>query len=1091
MAFLFRRRKKKIPIDQQHLDSLPKEIAEACRLLQENNPTLTDLWLNAKKIGNEEAKALARAMRTNQTLQWLNLLGNQIGSDGAKALARSLKTNTTLQELCLSGNQIGDDGNNAIVAALASSNNRNLKNIWLGSHCDRSTAVKFVHSLMEQKFPNLQSIDFVQLNQYLPELRVPQEYADKDNKEILSFLRERWESGEEALAVTKVIVTGPGEAGKTCLVSRLVRDEYPGSPPPMTNGMLEERIVDDSGLELVFYDFGGQPIYTTTHQLFLRSRAVFVVVWDNRQTDTPFHRYAEDILDISPNARIIFVTTKSDMGHASLSSDEVKDLQERYGQNFSGYVHTSAQAGTGATKLTEKIKNVAKLVMDSIGSAVGINDMLVPSSYVHLRKCLEQLRKSGKFFLTREEWNSYADDAKINGEGRAERALTLFHEIGEVLCLPTGEIILDPPELAQVLARVVTNDKRYVQNARGGYLRHCELGSVWTGYPQVLWNGFLELIHECEVGFPICDDDGEDYNATLIPAMLSHSSRAMKSHVRELVVDHRALKQNPCIEIELSTQSRCLWPKLQSKLQGLAMIGGWWRNGGVVAEAFPSAGGRKKLRSFGMVEWIGAERVLLIKTHGQGRLLQSRILQALSSCLEEIHGAELVRLDVMCASRLNNSPCCGSWGIEALRDCRQKAAICPKCGVACDVDKIADWLFAFANQRQHALDLDERRVSGLENAEDRGRDSRTDISDSLQYLRCLLEKHANSPELIAYLLLAHQRKMLTIGCSTDGRLLLRALWLMYMTDDGLRAYPFCPHMEYEEIRVDGQLGVSVVAETGRMGSNACRTELKSIVEAIHARLEILPPVYEGRFMGVVWAGQDKQCVYNIQRITLDNFRSVKIPEIGWVWVHKEYVEDFKAVQISYVRKLKRKVIGCIADDSAAFISHTGQDPAAGNFAAHLHDKLEDQDMLHFYDGLSIEPGEEWKERIRSEVEKCAVFVAILSPTYFQRYWCMHELDLAFRHGRHIFPVYYGPHGRKDLPSDKDEFISHFAEEERADQDELERWWNNVRRLPEKHDIRMSSFAYKKDAEVLLKNFVVRELRKLLEQKTPTTKEEHR
>ena len=200
-------------------------------------------------------------------------------------------------------------------------------------------------------------------------------------------MRERWESGEEALAVTKVIITGPGEAGKTCLVSPLGRNEYPTSPPPpMTNGMLEERSIDDdSGLELVFYDFGGQPIYATTHQLFLRTRAVFVVAWDNRQTDLPFHRYAEDVLDASPGALIIFVTNKSDMVHASLSSNEIDELKLKYGRNFGGYVHTSAKEGTGTAELQEKIKTTAKSVMASIGAEVGINDMLVPRTHIRLR----------------------------------------------------------------------------------------------------------------------------------------------------------------------------------------------------------------------------------------------------------------------------------------------------------------------------------------------------------------------------------------------------------------------------------------------------------------------------------------------------------------------------------------------------------------------------------------------------------------------------------------------------------------------------------------------------------------------------------
>ena len=55
--------------------------------------------------------------------------------------------------------------------------------------------------------------------------------------------------------------------------------------------------------------------------------------------------------------------------------------------------------------------------------------------------------------------------------------------------------------------------------------------------------------------------------------------------------------------------------------------------------------------------------------------------------------------------------------------------------------------------------------------------SRAEFPSSLHFLKCLLEKHANSPELIAYLLLAHQEDMLTIGCTSDGRLVLRTLWL--------------------------------------------------------------------------------------------------------------------------------------------------------------------------------------------------------------------------------------------------------------------------------------------------------------------------
>ena len=97
---------------------------------------------------------------------------------------------------------------------------------------------------------------------------------------------------------------------------------------------------------------------------------------------------------------------------------------------------------------------------------------------------------------------------------------------------------------------------------------------------------------------------------------------------------------------------------------------------------------------------------------------------------------------------------------------------------------------------------------------------------------------------------------------------------------------------------------------------------------------------------------------------------------------------------------------------------------------------------------------------------------------FKRYWCMHELDLAMRQGRLVFPVYYG--SPKDLPGERDEFINHFAEDEQVKQDELDRWWNNISRIPDMQHMRMSSFADTKDAEVSLKNTLVEKIRKLLE-----------
>jgi hypothetical protein len=86
--------------------------------LTENDPTLTKLILDGNSIGDEGAKAIARALETNTVLTELFLSYNSIGDEGAKAIAQALETNTTLTTLWLSNNSIGVEGAKACLYAL-------------------------------------------------------------------------------------------------------------------------------------------------------------------------------------------------------------------------------------------------------------------------------------------------------------------------------------------------------------------------------------------------------------------------------------------------------------------------------------------------------------------------------------------------------------------------------------------------------------------------------------------------------------------------------------------------------------------------------------------------------------------------------------------------------------------------------------------------------------------------------------------------------------------------------------------------------------------------------------------------------------
>jgi internalin A len=78
----------------------------------------------------------------------------------------------------------------------------------------------------------------------------------------------------------KVILLGNGRVGKTSLVRRLVQNVFDPCEPSTHGIQLVPWDLAEHGenLRINIWDFGGQDIYHGTHTLFLRSRAVFLLV---------------------------------------------------------------------------------------------------------------------------------------------------------------------------------------------------------------------------------------------------------------------------------------------------------------------------------------------------------------------------------------------------------------------------------------------------------------------------------------------------------------------------------------------------------------------------------------------------------------------------------------------------------------------------------------------------------------------------------------------------------------------------------------------------------------------------------------------
>ena len=91
-----------------------------------------------------------------------------------------------------------------------------------------------------------------------------------------------------------------------------------------------------------------------------------------------------------------------------------------------------------------------------------------------------------------------------------------------------------------------------------------------------------------------------------------------------------------------------------------------------------------------------------------------------------------------------------------------------------------------------------------------------------------------------------------------------------------------------------------------------------------------------------------------------------------------------------------------------FLSHAGSD--MGSQAALVQCLMEYQGISVFFDQYGgPQNSQDWAQLIERNASKCPLFIALLSPGYFQRYWPQRELQLALDAGKahHIIPVYWG------------------------------------------------------------------------------------
>jgi internalin A len=322
----------------------------------------------------------------------------------------------------------------------------------------------------------------------------------------------------------KILVLGNGGVGKTQLCRHLAAEPF--DPTVLTTHGIALRTIapaSEGDATKYLWDFGGQDIYHSAHTLFMRTAAVFVVLWTPEQEpmvasdnddDDPLDRlhpltyWLEYVRTLGrPDSPVVVVQSQCDHPGQAVAVPPVDGgLLESFG--CLSVCNFSARTPRGAASLQEALADASTYLRDRDGiSSIGRGRHLVWQQLEAWRQADQQLPAPQRLHRTLSQEDFASLCKQTGGVSSPEALLRFLHNKGVVFHSPdlfNNRILLDQSWALDAVYAVFERDSTYpLIKANDGRLWPSLLAAtVWREYEPEAQKLFLSLMCTCGIVFP-------------------------------------------------------------------------------------------------------------------------------------------------------------------------------------------------------------------------------------------------------------------------------------------------------------------------------------------------------------------------------------------------------------------------------------------------------------------------------------------------------------------------------------------------------------------------------------------------------------